>query len=487
MPNVPLDTRFIGISPSVDLQERKSAMINAETQPYTMQDIVDTAGGGGGGGLVGTSYVYVAANGTDVENAAELQAAYDEAVVKSDFLVTYVNPGVDSYSDYGFGFYEIITVDDISDSINNGGFYSIKFNGDSYFAQLFTNGNQIEAFTNAPNGLTITSFEVGIVSYNLITVVAAPGEYNFASDFVMDTDYVNIVSLTGNADVVFNGAGTISITANDVFVKGIDVQSKNFKITGDELSLVVENCKGGDYSFGGDESMGDNPIEVSGTLINCVGGDYSFGSYGAANGTFTNCIGGQYSFGYYGSADGRFTNCVSRTESFGAYGEAGGTFYNCRGNDHSFGGFGVANGEFNDCTALLGGFGGDGLASGIFYNCNGQDYSFGCRNYSESESIEASGSFTNCTGAFGAFGGNAIASGTFTNCVGGGDSFGTNLEASGTFTNCVGGDMAFGGGGAGLLSGKLFYCRLTDGGFQTVSGGGRTYYCVDGDGNTNNQ
>lgn len=40
---VPSTTRFIGISPSVNLTERKSSTINAETEPYTMQDIVDTA------------------------------------------------------------------------------------------------------------------------------------------------------------------------------------------------------------------------------------------------------------------------------------------------------------------------------------------------------------------------------------------------------------------------------------------------------------
>lgn len=32
-----------------------------------------------GGGLEGSQYVFVAADGTDVENAQELQAAYDEA------------------------------------------------------------------------------------------------------------------------------------------------------------------------------------------------------------------------------------------------------------------------------------------------------------------------------------------------------------------------------------------------------------------------
>jgi hypothetical protein len=45
MANVPLTTRFIGISESVDLTEKKSSVLNAETQPFTMQDIVDTVSG----------------------------------------------------------------------------------------------------------------------------------------------------------------------------------------------------------------------------------------------------------------------------------------------------------------------------------------------------------------------------------------------------------------------------------------------------------
>jgi|TARA_R110000751_G_scaffold71929_2_gene145953 hypothetical protein len=44
---IPGTTRFIGISPSVDLIERRSAQINAETEPYTMADIAATVGGGG--------------------------------------------------------------------------------------------------------------------------------------------------------------------------------------------------------------------------------------------------------------------------------------------------------------------------------------------------------------------------------------------------------------------------------------------------------
>jgi hypothetical protein len=36
---IPEGTRFIGISPNVNLKERKSAQLNAETQPYTLDEI----------------------------------------------------------------------------------------------------------------------------------------------------------------------------------------------------------------------------------------------------------------------------------------------------------------------------------------------------------------------------------------------------------------------------------------------------------------
>ena len=42
MAQIPNDTRFIGINPTVNLRERRSARINRETQPHTMQDIADS-------------------------------------------------------------------------------------------------------------------------------------------------------------------------------------------------------------------------------------------------------------------------------------------------------------------------------------------------------------------------------------------------------------------------------------------------------------
>jgi len=341
-----------------------------------------------GAGLEGTQYVFVQANGTDIENATELQAAYDTAT------------------------------------------------------------------TMSPSAT------------NRITIVAAPGNYNFGtSAFVMDTEYIDLVSLDGNRSIIFNSSnagGTISITANDVFVKGINVLTKNFTIATNLAGLRVENCQGGDFSFGGDPTFGSNPIMVSGTFTNCQGGDGSFGGFGTASGIFTNCVGGVESFGTYGIASGTFNSCKGGFESFGSFTTASGNFNNCIGDGASFGYFGIASGTFTDCV--------------------GGDFSF------SGNGGTASGTFNNCTGGIASFSGNGgNASGTFNNCVGGDLAFAAGFgNASGTFTNCVGGNGAFGNFG-GTLLGKLYYCRLTSGTFQTVSGGGRTIYCIDGVDNTNNQ
>ena len=280
------------------------------------------------GGLAGTNYIYLMANGTDVENAAKLSAAYTTAQSMSPSAT------------------------------------------------------------------------------NRITIIAAPGKYNFnSSPFVMNTQYIDLVSLDGNRSVIFNSAnsaGTISITTNDVFVKGVSVETKNFTIATNLNLLKIENCIGGNSSFGG-------TIIVSGTFINCQGGQDSFGgNNGTASGIFTNCVGGFASFGGYSS------------------------------------------------------FGGTGAASGTFNNCTGDSFSFGAQ---------------------------VTASGTFRNCIGGSFAFGGLGNANGTFTNCVGDDSSFGGTikGVGTLTGKLYYCRIITGTFNTVSGGGITRLCLDGNNTENNQ
>lgn len=230
-----------------------------------------------GGTLIGTNYIYVAANGTDTANAAELQAAYTAAQARSPSAT------------------------------------------------------------------------------NRITIICGPGKYNFNSTaFTMSTQYIDLVSLDSNRSVLFNSAnaaGTINITANDVFVKGVDVGTKIFTIATNLNLLKVENCKGGDYSFG--SAIGFDPAKtIPGTFIDCVAGNESFAVNGTANGTFINCVAGIKSFGSFGGsgATGIFINCTGGNESFGRFKPASGTFTNCSGGTFSFGSDGTVSGTFSNCT-----------------------------------------------------------------------------------------------------------------------------------------
>lgn len=245
----------------------------------------------------GTRYISVYANGTDIQNAAELLAAYDEA--------------------------------------------KTMFPADT----------------------------------NRITIIAAPGYYNFGTTpFTMEAEYIDLVSLDGNRSIIFNASlnisnrteGSISVTANDVFVKGVDVQTKNFTIISNLNLLKVENCIGGDFSFGGDPLFQGLGEIVSGTFINCQGGDFSFGAvFGHLSGTFTNCVAANNGMGGFGGQlSGIFTNCQGGTGSFGSI--SSGTCNSCIAGDNSFGGDGgTASGTFNSCIAGDNSFGGIGLMSGV--------------------------------------------------------------------------------------------------------------------------
>ena len=271
------------------------------------------------------------------------------------------------------------------------------------------NATELQAAYDTASGMTPNGN--ALATDNRVRIIVGPGKYEFpnSSPFEMDTQYIDVVSLTGNADVFTytvsaDGNDTtranIIVDASDVFIKGIDASTLiwvddglayringAFTITDDLANLVCENCKGGKYSFG-------TVVEASGIFTNCTSGDKSFGYIDEASGTFENCIGGINSFGSNGAASGTFTNCTAGAHSFG--------------------------------------------------------------------------------------GNNGTASGTFTDCTGGASSFGFSGTASGTFINCTAGQLSF--GDWGVLTGQLYYCRLTDGTFQTPAGDGVIYHSVDGNG-----
>ena len=263
--------------------------------------------------------------------------------------------------------------------------------GGTQYYYVAGNGTPTQNATELQTAYDLAKTISGLSATNRFKIIVGTGKYEFTGQFLINTQYIDFVSLTNDADVEFTNG--ISVTANNVFLKGLKT-SLPFQIDTNLNLLICDTCIGGNQSFGGN-------VTASGTFNNCIGGDESFGggTGGTASGAFTNCTAGSFCFG-------------------GAI--ASGTFNNCKSLDVSFG--------FQ-------------TSSGTFINCKGKGRCFG-------------GSFSS-----------PVASGTFSNCIGDSGCFGSN----------------------GTLTGKLYYCRITVFTFNTVSSGGRTYYCVDGNGNPNNQ
>jgi hypothetical protein len=531
---------------------------------------------------VGENYIVVSGSGTDIENATELQAAYNKAKTMSptynNRITIVVSPGYYKFPLGGFvldtEYIDLISLtgnrdvkidldvedpwvfnedyvpsDDIyalriyADNIYINGFRgaireSLNWGdwwGDDYVYCSFDIGDDL------PN-TTIENCAAGPMSFGTITYYEAlvnPLEKTISSTFIncqgqdysfgngcivsgyfkgcdgIDDELIPSVSALfssgcilsgtfidcGNPDLFssFGGNWQDPVILSGLFLNCVtDVGFGNGN-SATTISGLFQNCTCR-VGFGSINSQQNDNVILSGTFINCRGGDNSFGSSQTEftefilSGTFINCVAGSNSFGYLlGYSDpekvelsGTFINCVAQSNSFGSFGVASGNFKNCIGGLSSFGR--IASGKFIDCYVRGGdGFGSD-VASGTFINCHTDANGFGVS--------EASGTFINCTTvdfSFG-YGDGAVVSGNFTNCVSGASGFGGNLgvnptiEISGNFTNCVSGAQSFGGTSTNAtLTGKLYYCRLTSGTFPTVSTGGRTIYCIDGNNNTNNQ
>lgn len=323
------------------------------------------------------------------------------------------------------------------------------------------------------------------VSNNKFTIIISPGYYDLGNQpLILDTPFIDLVSFDGKRSVIINStepSGTIEVSTDDIFVRGIDVGSKNFKITSNTYTSVFEDCKGGDFSFGGDVTEGGNRLTISSVFKKCEGGNFSFGAYGIASGTFIDCIGGDQSFGYGNSntscgANGIFTNCSGGDDSFGGgLTQTSGTFQNCKAGSGSFGGgsglFGSStiNGTFRGCSGGIGSFGsGTNLNNCTFINCTSGNNSFGgYLNPPYYSSIQNS---------------------NFYFCVGGNQSFSGlvgQIYSTTNFNFCTGSNGSFGGDGTDPSSqpveGNFYFTRLRSGAFNQFSVSVIYRLCLEGD------
>jgi hypothetical protein len=396
-------------------------------------------------------------------------------------------------------------------SSQSGGAPPIPFEGTNYI-YVYGNGTDTENGDELKAAYTLAQSKSPTAT-NRYTVIVGAGKY-FNSDgigqFVFTTDYIDVISLTGEPDVFLSG---ISV-GGDCFIKGMNTSQATslggfqagFNLASSPSTQKIENCIGGDNSFG----WGGN---VNGTFINCIGGNSSFASATTTSSPvgITNLLGG--------NIGGVFTDCVAGEGSFGVYTPMArtfltGTFTNCKANS----GFGydvfnfmgtVISGIFTNCTiegnsAIFGG-GINSELMGTFINCKGGDYSFaggvtltsagnigntaileGCEGGAYSFSGQggyAQGKLTNCKARDYSFG--AVASGTFDNCKGGNNCFGTGSsfgDANGSFTNCVAGNESFGYyGGGGFATGIFNNCVAGDYSYGFLGNVGGTFNnCIGG-------
>lgn len=305
--------------------------------------------------------------------------------------------------------------------------------------------------TPAENGLELEAAYVSARGMspaidNVITLVVYPGEYSLTKKLLIDIPYVNITSLTG---------------AKDVFLD-----------RGDQLGdPYSRDSTGMDYVYEFSYYMKINTENVhikgiSGKLRQSPNWQASFNSLGSPNYRLSIEIGSVEP-----NVDPSITTkTVIIEDSLGgpggfskSTGEYGNNIklINCEGDWRSF------HSEIGDLNAE-------------FIGCVGAASSF------QSKAQKVSGIFTDCVAGFNSFRGREGVSGVFTNIITDYDSFSSYDKAiSGTFVNCVSGEDSYDTYGA--FTAKLYNCRLTAGTFPTVSGAGRTYYCVDGDGVVNNQ
>ena len=241
-------------------------------------------------------------------------------------------------------------------------------------------------------------------SVNVITIVVYPGYYTTATVLIMDTEYVNIVSLTGKADIILDTIQPLSLyqsagVTDSNFSAGIIVNQKNVLVSGIKTSKS--------FIVGSIGNTGDNYInEVDTTTItkNCTGDEGSFQSVltskldGVSSHKAFDCIGVDYCFGAH-TSNGEYYNCTSSQNSFGSNNSLG-IYHDCTSGNYSFG-----NAQ------------GAGDSDGLYVNCISGLFSFGAN---------ASGSYFNCTGGSGSF--EPTPSGTFIRCTST-NGFGSSLVA----------------------------------------------------------
>lgn len=392
-------------------------------------------------------------------------------------------------------------------SLNIGGIYytGVQFNQvdtDAFYFSYSTNQAipEVGIYNDVKCSISEaypTSFEV-----NEISLIIGAGEYELTESWVVDTP-MNIVSLTGNADVnlyISELAETpcLIFEYDDVGfylynsgresyrwrIKGIK-QGENgdllqpIKINANN-NFIIENCVSlSPYGFSADDGFSLNV-----DFINCRGNQYSFNAQ-YCYGTYTNCSSGWNSFGFLAlEIDAIYDNCVGRVDSEGTgsncFGSSAtncfGVYKNCVAQRRSFGyNCTILSATFENCSGMSRdcfGYDVQDSVTSLFINCRSYDRRSFCYNASQG-SVQIGSTFINCRSSNTSFcydndgDSMTVQNCIFLNCSSEWRCFGYDLNSNSSnnlLINCVADFNSFG------IKGNYFNCYSKGGGsFQGLT------------------
>ena len=158
MANVPLSTRFIGISENVNLTERKSAVLNADTQPYTMSSIVETVNN-----TQGEEVVYTVGGGTSgTQPVFAGPPLFSGSYIKIGNLIHFqIQVDMDNITNFGTGQYFVTLPFNSKHGymFRNGCLHDISTSREYHISgHVYAGYNVMELFTSDTQGNTLYDF-----------------------------------------------------------------------------------------------------------------------------------------------------------------------------------------------------------------------------------------------------------------------------------------------------------------------------------------
>lgn len=266
-------------------------------------------------------------------------------------------------------------------------------------------------------------------------LVLSPGTY-ISTGWLLDTDYIDVVSLSGNPrDTIISAvdANTVTQTCSSVFLRGITIKNTSASDdAGDRTTNGIFSDMGFLINVANNSSSLYEDMIFSHSNV-CAYDQYSVFSVQNLGGTWRNCSAGDYA---WRAANGK---------------DVSGNFYYCTAGTYSFGGD-------NENISI-----GTGVISGKFYYCT---------------------SGANGFGGCGSFGQSCSSASLFIGCVSGSNSFALGRTFAGTAIDCTGGSACFAGcvddTQCGTFSGKAIRCKASFGatvgsfGMDKTAGSGAT-------------